>query len=427
MPLIPLLLDLYYTSMMALSAVWNCISVRHKTKPHERSFSLLQSSLQEVVAVNTFGRFHPTFPTSVAAYLDTWDLRANISHPDTGSQDQTSGLTPQSAIQGPTANVAALVGLAPGATNTVGNGAVGTKTPTGAVALITPAQQPRRDNLPLPPEIADMIFTTLPLQDLDTARLTCRDWREHIMSSTWILKNTLGQCDPLHSSHVLIQTDNFTCSTFGVLGRELDSAVKAKFAKNYSKSCRLRFRRLDLDFDVPRGTRSTFLSAFFWPVGDLIALLVKETIYTILGPVVEHKLLIYTLLAAEKPSYLGSAACPKGTTKIQYIRASNPDFILVSSSKIGRGFEIRVDQEIKRFWCGGHETFSNRNQPFWLKVLGNAVFGPPAAGRAKMQDDRDLRIALEYDGTWELLEDPLFDTVITFIAELFKLLTYLTP
>lgn len=400
---------------MALSAMWDCVAVRHKIKPHERSFSVLQSSSRAVLAVDTFGRFHPTYPTSVAAYLDGWDLHANISHPGAGSQGQNSGLTQQSTIQGPTANLPALVGLAPAATNTVGN---------GAVALTNPAQRPRRDNLPLPSEIADMIFALLPLHDLDTARLTCRDWREHIMSSTWTLKNALGQYDHQHSSHVLIQTDNLSCSNFRVLGRQFDSTVKAKLAKDYSTSCRLRFRRLDLDFSVPRGTKSTFLSAFFWPIGDLMAVLVKETIQTMLGPVIEQKLLIYTFLAAEKPSYLGSVPCPKGTTKIRYIRASNPDHVPLSSSRIGREFEIRVDQEIKRFWCGGYETFSNKNSPFWLEVLGNAVFGPPAAGQAKMQDDRDLKIALEHDGKWVLLDDPLIETVTTFIAKPSKLLTF---
>ena len=223
---------------------------------------------------------------------------------------------------------------------------------------------------------------------------------------------------------MLNQIDNLTCSNFRVLGRQFDSTIKAKLAKEYSTSCRLRFRRLDLDFNVPRGTKCTFLSAFFWPVGDLMALLVKETIQTTLGPVIEHKLLIYTLLAAEKPSYLGSVSCPKGTMRIRYIRASNPDTIRVCSSRIGRPFEIRVDEQIKRFWCGGHKIFSNENSPFWLKVLDNAVFAPPEAGQAKMQDDRDLKIALEHDGKWELLDDPLVDTVNIFIIKPSKLLTW---
>ena len=172
--------------------MWGCLPVRRRCQEGPIQLLPVLRTSREALAVNAFESFHPTSPSTVAAYLDGWDLRANINHQGTGAQGQTPGFAQQLTLQGPLTNAAALTGVAPGVAGTAGNAAE-SATPTGAVALANPTQLPRHDNLPVPPEIADMIFAMLPLVDLDNARLTCRDWREYIMSSTWTLKNALGQ------------------------------------------------------------------------------------------------------------------------------------------------------------------------------------------------------------------------------------------
>ena len=57
---------------MSPSAMWDCHAIRHKIEPHEKPASPHNPS-KEVLEVNTFGSFHPTFPNPVTAYLDDWD------------------------------------------------------------------------------------------------------------------------------------------------------------------------------------------------------------------------------------------------------------------------------------------------------------------------------------------------------------------
>ncbi|KAI9821720.1 MAG: hypothetical protein M1827_002301 [Pycnora praestabilis] len=197
------------------------------------------------------------------------------------------------------------------------------------------------DQLPL--EILDRILSLLSPPTLDAARYVSRTWRDHIMSSVWILSQVLGSM----ISEPSTESDKSKDIILRQYGKQLDM-------EHYKTDCdhqaetwfpddtwRIRYRKCNITFSTLNRSRESwmgfvhkdlsyeevFTHASFSPSTSLLIFFVRDTtaITSQWSPIsFKYTLLLYRISITGLPIVVASVACPEGVGIPLKVRIREP-------------------------------------------------------------------------------------------------------